>query len=102
MSDAVIANSFPDSEYARPAFTRLDPLSTPRVGACAPQVRWARLLFRRPWVVEAASDTRERRRWRVVGWRASRELLANVANASPHGHELPATNVVGGAAIAAP
>ena len=57
-------------------------------------MRWvarARLLLRRPWLVEAASDARERRRWRVVGWPASHELLANVANALAHGHVLPAT-----------
>jgi hypothetical protein len=71
-----------------------------------------RLLFRRPWVVEAASDTGDRHRWQVVGWRASRELLArwrasrellaDVANALAHGHVLPATGVVGGVASAAP
>jgi hypothetical protein len=58
----------------------------------APRVRWvARArLFRRPWVVEAASDTRERQRCQVVGWRASRELLANVADAFANGHVLSA------------
>jgi hypothetical protein len=28
-----------------------------------------RLLLRRPWSVEAVSDTGERHRWQVVGWR---------------------------------
>jgi hypothetical protein len=53
-----------------------------------------RLLFRRPWAVEAASDTGERHRWQVVGWRASSELVADVVNALAHGHVLPAAGVV--------
>ena len=48
-----------------------------------------RLLFRRPWIVQAASDTGERHRWRVVGWRASRVLVADVAKAVAHGNPLP-------------
>jgi len=36
----------------------------------------ARVVFRRPWVIEASDDDGQRRTWRVVGWRASgRKLL---------------------------
>jgi hypothetical protein len=49
----------------------------------------ARLLFRRPWTVEALSATGDRHRWRVVGLRASREHAADVANALAHGNPLP-------------
>jgi hypothetical protein len=48
------------------------------------------------------SDAGERHRWQVVGWRASRDLLADVANALAHGHELPATDVAGTPTVAAP
>jgi hypothetical protein len=53
-----------------------------------------RLLFRRPWSVEAVSDAGERHRWQVVGWRASGELVAEVVNALAHGHVPPATGAV--------
>ena len=53
-----------------------------------------RLLFRRPWSVEAVSDKGERHRWEVVGWRASGELVADVVNALAHGHVLPAASAV--------
>ena len=49
----------------------------------------ARLLFRRPWTVEAVSEAGDRHRWRVVGLRASRENAADVANALAHGNPLP-------------
>jgi hypothetical protein len=49
----------------------------------------ARLLFRRPWTVEAVSGAGDRHRWRVVGWRASREQAADVVNALAHGNVLP-------------
>jgi hypothetical protein len=69
----------------------------------------ARIVFRRPWVVEAwslvpvpvdgrdgaawpsDSATRELRRhtWRIVGWRASGEMVDAVANALAHGNPLP-------------
>jgi hypothetical protein len=69
----------------------------------------ARIVFRRPWVVEARSlvpvpvdgrngaarpsdtETTELRRdtWRIVGWRASGEMVAAVANALTHGNPLP-------------
>jgi hypothetical protein len=48
----------------------------------------ARILFRRPWVVEARSSAGESHRWRVVGRRASREHTASVANALAHGNPL--------------
>jgi hypothetical protein len=53
----------------------------------------ARLLFRRPWLVEAVSEADERHRWRVVGLRASREHAADVANALAHGNPLPSGEV---------
>lgn len=67
----------------------------------------ARVLFRRPWVVEARSSTplapdpgaarpsdapvpaARRHTWRVVGWRASGEHVDHVANALAHGNTLP-------------
>jgi len=67
----------------------------------------ARVLFRRPWVVEARSAEPlapegtdawpsdgpvlavRRHTWRVVGWRASGEQVADVANALVHGNPLP-------------
>jgi hypothetical protein len=68
-----------------------------------------RILFRRPWVVEARSlvpvpvdaragdawpsdaTTTEPRRhtWRVVGWRASGEMVLAVADALAHGNPFP-------------
>jgi hypothetical protein len=40
----------------------------------------ARVLFRRPWTVEArVKGTNQGREWKVVGWRASGELVAQVA-----------------------
>ena len=48
------------------------------------------------------SDTSERHRWQVVGWRASGELVADVADALAHGHLLPATGVVDDATNAHP
>lgn len=38
-----------------------------------------RVLLRRPWTVEARSPDGPRLLWRVVGWRASGEQVANVA-----------------------
>jgi hypothetical protein len=37
-----------------------------------------RVLFRRPWIVQAVSDD-ETKEWPVVGWRASRDFAAAVA-----------------------
>jgi hypothetical protein len=49
----------------------------------------ARVLFRRPWVVEATAPDRSRLRWRIVGWRASREAVDEIADALAHGHRPP-------------
>lgn len=38
----------------------------------------ARVLFRRPWIVEASADDGTRLTWRVVGWRASGERCAEM------------------------
>jgi hypothetical protein len=53
----------------------------------------ARVLFRRPWTVEAVSGAGDRHRWRLVGLRASREHAADVANALAHGNPLPGGEV---------
>jgi len=40
----------------------------------------ARILFRRPWTVEArVAGTNDGREWKVVGWRASGELVDTLA-----------------------
>lgn len=40
----------------------------------------ARIVFRRPWTVEArVAGTNEGREWKVVGWRASGELVDTLA-----------------------
>jgi hypothetical protein len=40
-----------------------------------------RLLLRRPWTIEAIeAGSGDRYEWKVVGWRASGELLRSVAN----------------------
>jgi hypothetical protein len=40
-----------------------------------------RILFRRPWTVEArVAGTNEGREWKVVGWRASGELVETLAD----------------------
>jgi hypothetical protein len=46
----------------------------------------ARVVFRRPWVVEAVGPDSSRWRWRVVGWRASRRAVQDIADAVAHGH----------------
>lgn len=38
----------------------------------------ARVLFRRPWTIEAAADDGTTRQWRVVGWRASGERCGHI------------------------
>lgn len=47
----------------------------------------ARVLFRRPWVVEAHEEGRvgERREWLVIGWRASGRVIEEVAVALESG-----------------
>lgn len=39
----------------------------------------ARVAFRRPWVLEAASGDGQRHQWRVVGWRSSGERCREIA-----------------------
>jgi hypothetical protein len=39
----------------------------------------ARVLFRRPWVVEARANDGAMSSWRVVGWTASRERCTEIA-----------------------
>jgi len=49
----------------------------------------ARIVFRRPWVVEATDSGLLRHTWRIVGWRASGEKVDEIANLLAHGHPLP-------------
>jgi hypothetical protein len=49
----------------------------------------ARVVFRRPWIVEAVGPDEVRRTWRVVGWRASREAVDDIADALAHGQPPP-------------
>ena len=39
----------------------------------------ARILLRRPWIVEAVADDGTLQRWRVVGWRASGDRCTQIA-----------------------
>lgn len=39
----------------------------------------AKMVFRRPWVVEAVTDRGKRHEWRVVGWRRSGERCQEIA-----------------------
>jgi hypothetical protein len=55
-----------------------------------------RILFRRPWIVEAVSESGERHRWRVVGWFRSRQFVADVANALGHGNAVLSGDPAGG------
>ncbi len=38
-----------------------------------------KVVFRRPWVVEAVTDRGKRHEWRVVGWRRSGERCRQIA-----------------------
>lgn len=49
----------------------------------------ARVVFRRPWLVEARGPDGQRVTWRVVGWRDSGETVDAAANALTHGLALP-------------
>jgi hypothetical protein len=53
----------------------------------------ARVLFRRPWVIEARSDDPlspgRRLEWHVIGWRKSRGLIERVASDLAAGREPP-------------
>ena len=48
-----------------------------------------RVLLRRPWVVRAWSARGRERRWSVVGWRASGELIDAIASSLAGGLALP-------------
>lgn len=50
----------------------------------------ARVVFRRPWQVEAVGPDRVRHTWRVAGWRASGEAVDDIAGRLGHGQPLPA------------
>jgi hypothetical protein len=57
----------------------------------------ARILFRRPWTVEAVASDETILEWRVVGWRASAEHARTVAGLLAAGMEPPgATRVRAG------
>jgi hypothetical protein len=49
----------------------------------------ARMVLRRPWVVEADASDGRQVLWRVVGWRDSGELVSAAADALAHGISLP-------------
>ena len=40
----------------------------------------ARVLLRRPWLVEAANES-QTREWKVVGWRRSGQVVREIADA---------------------
>lgn len=48
-----------------------------------------RVMFRRPWLVEAADGEGSRYTWRVVGQRESRSAVDAIASAFAHGHVPP-------------
>jgi hypothetical protein len=50
----------------------------------------ARIVFRRPWVVEARADDGAISTWRVVGWTASRERCTEIAQLLAAGVTPPA------------
>jgi hypothetical protein len=55
---------------------------------------FGRIVFRRPWTVEARGDDDTVRRWKVVGWRASAERRDEIAallaaGITPPGGEVP-------------
>jgi hypothetical protein len=50
----------------------------------------ARVVFRRPWVIELADDDGQVRTWRVVGWRASSRKLDEIEQVLRIGLPLPA------------
>jgi hypothetical protein len=55
-----------------------------------------RLLFGRPWTVEARSPSGDVRSWPVVGWRTSRERCAEIAELLAAGVTPPAEVAPGG------
>lgn len=55
-----------------------------------------RVVFRRPWVVEARSTGGVVLRWRVVGWRASREFRGQAAESLDAGVVPAGAETIGG------
>lgn len=53
----------------------------------------ARVLFGRPWVVQAVADDGTRIEWRTVGWRASAEQVGVIEQCLAGGGPLPAGGV---------
>jgi hypothetical protein len=49
----------------------------------------ARVVFRRPWIVEARADDGQVHRWPVAGWAASRRCRAEIEEALASGAPLP-------------
>jgi hypothetical protein len=49
-----------------------------------------RVLFRRPWTIEAVDPVGTSAEWKVVGWRASRELKTDLRTRLEVGLPLPA------------
>ena len=49
----------------------------------------ARVVFRRPWIVEATGSGPARHTWRIRGWRASSEAVEHIADSLAHGHAPP-------------
>lgn len=54
----------------------------------------ARVLFRRPWLIDAHHDDGHGLRWRVVGWRASTAKVAEVRQQLAAGIEAPDAEVL--------
>lgn len=54
----------------------------------------ARVLFRRPWLIEAHKGGEHVLRWRVVGWRASTERVAEIRQALAAGIVPPEAEVL--------
>jgi hypothetical protein len=50
---------------------------------------FARVLFRRPWTIEAIDPHTNSTEWKVVGWRASRELRTALRTRLEAGRPLP-------------
>jgi len=48
-----------------------------------------RVAFRRPWTIEAVDPSGNSTEWKVVGWRASRDLKAKVRQRITSGLPLP-------------
>ncbi|HYF45618.1 MAG TPA: hypothetical protein VD926_05360 [Acidimicrobiales bacterium] len=56
----------------------------------------ARVVFRRPWTIEAKASDGEVRRWEVVGWRASGDHVRFVREQLEHGMPLPPEGLASG------